>query len=145
MRISDWSSDVCSSDLHPLRRPVRGIAAAVEACQEVNVVGRDPTPDALVVKAMCGGQHQSRGDQRAGAEAAIGDVDPADRDPLPFGRIEHGPIIGPVYAWKIGILPAGRGKRPRSADRLFWQECFSTCSSLFSPFLFHKTLFILFF
>src|SRR3546814_19921162 len=66
---------------------------------------------------MCGGQNQSRGDQRAGAEAAIGDVDPADRDPWPFGRIEHGAIIGPVYAWKIGSLPAGRGKRQDAGTR----------------------------
>src|SRR3546814_3862887 len=28
MRISDWSSDVCSSDLPPARRPLRGLAGS---------------------------------------------------------------------------------------------------------------------
>src|SRR3546814_1105017 len=31
MRISDWSSDVCSSDLHPQRRRADGVARDVRA------------------------------------------------------------------------------------------------------------------
>src|SRR3546814_15478653 len=43
MRISDWSSDVCSSDLHPVRHLDRDARGAVE--DAALVVHADPAPE----------------------------------------------------------------------------------------------------
>src|SRR3546814_10653839 len=40
MRISDWSSDVCSSDLHVSGRLAEGEGRAVVGCLEVSVLER---------------------------------------------------------------------------------------------------------
>src|SRR3546814_7586038 len=44
MRISDWSSDVCSSDLHALDKHRLRIETFVRHVQRDNIAGLDPDP-----------------------------------------------------------------------------------------------------
>src|SRR3546814_17300096 len=41
MRISDWSSDVCSSDLHQVAERAKGVAASADRATEAGQEGRE--------------------------------------------------------------------------------------------------------
>src|SRR3546814_15100733 len=107
MRISDWSSDVCSSDLVP---------TAIENCRRLQLVVRvhlldtdcqgyvgEPGPE----------HHRGLMERRGAARASILDVD--DRD----FRETHA---------SQGYLTT------RSEERRVGKECVSTCRSRWSPY-----------
>src|SRR3546814_1139876 len=103
MRISDWSSDVCSSDLHPADggqledepQPPRGGGAGPEARLDA---GRQEA------------RLRSRGGRRRPAV--------------------HRPALG---ADPGGRRPAAGEVRRRSEERRVGKECVSTCNSRWSP------------
>src|SRR3546814_15371996 len=123
MRISDWSSDVCSSDLHQGR--------LLHRLDHVgDGVGLARTGDA---------------EQRLLRQAALETVDQLRdrlrlvasglerRDELEIGRMD-GVVHG--RAWGGGLISlanhgAGVG---RSEERRVGKECVSTCSSRWSPY-----------
>src|SRR3546814_1037650 len=88
MRISDWSSDVCSSDLHDLRAPLRTIEGFSRLLSEryadkVDDTGRDYL--ARVRKAA------GRMDDLIGALLKMSRVSrsPLTLEPLDLGQIAH--------------------------------------------------------
>src|SRR3546814_17280265 len=124
MRISDWSSDVCSSDLVP---------TAIENCRRLQLVVRvhlldtdcqgyvgEPGPE----------HHRGLMERRGAARASILDVN--DRD----FRETH---ASQAYLTTDGMLPFHDplryiGKYRRSDARSVGQECVSTCRSRCSPY-----------
>src|SRR3546814_14343445 len=106
MRISDWSSDVCSSDLRP------------DQCRSLMVLER-------------GGQSQMIED--ADLPAIIGniggeptDVDAPDKAPL---------VLCPAFLeiWRPGDAMRFQTVK-RSEERRVGKECVSTCRSRWSPY-----------
>src|SRR3546814_1290533 len=67
MRISDWSSDVCSSDLVSRRR--------IEVCRLADPLGRPGRADAVLL----GGQHTIAAPLRIAAVAAANETVEIDR------------------------------------------------------------------
>src|SRR3546814_11163046 len=128
MRISDWSSDVCSSDLD-LRR--RGISADDH---------RDAPSGIVDVDIAC----------RQFAMPAAIHVDPGDRAGPPLARVEaqqpvaqrrrrqilHLRVIGAAHPEAAG-LDAFRAIL-RSAERRVGKECVRTCTSRWSPVHYKK-------
>src|SRR3546814_12421263 len=117
MRISDWSSDVCSSDLRVARHPV-------EADDESEAGG----PGAL---------------QEAAARG-FGEFDFSQLDGALFG---HGgdslrPACWPHRGWRYGCAPRWRSgrycpaspRRCRSEERRVGKERFSTCRYRWSTY-----------
>src|SRR3546814_12386323 len=104
MRISDWSSDVCSSDLAAFRRLRRDMA--------------DRQPRAAAREAAVG-------DERA---------DLAEPLRLQIaGRIEHllhaRPALRPLVADEDHVPRADLIAEDRSEERRVWKECVSTSRS----------------
>src|SRR3546814_5012112 len=105
MRISDWSSDVCSSDLHILdARPDRGAVAIV--AQAIDGIAHD--------ERRFGGVEDD--DRLAAGRPA--DID--DRLARRFGELVD--------------IGARAGSGARSEERRVGQECVSTCRSRWSPY-----------
>src|SRR3546814_18267496 len=98
MRISDWSSDVCSSDLvvGPAVADDLGMqdeAVALVAGDEVELDGAAPAADHRVVEAVRGGQDMALADQEARAVAAAAGLDAADGAPgVLHGVHPHPPL-----------------------------------------------------
>src|SRR3546814_14005963 len=107
MRISDWSSDVCSSDLH------RGERQLVEA--ERDAVRELPVDHAV------GGELQPFERARFVAVA----VDPAAR--VVAGELRHRREVERDGG-------AGRPRVGRSDERRVGKECVSTCSTRGAPY-----------
>src|SRR3546814_15284387 len=117
MRISDWSSDVCSSDLKvagkgsgataraELARPREGAKAGADAVQK-----RLDAIDALAVKAalLIGANICALVDEPVARFACVRNAN-LDVDQSPFGR------------------------ERRSEERRVGKECVSTCRSRWSP------------
>src|SRR3546814_17244223 len=128
MRISDWSSDVCSSDLDGDGRPA-------DAGAEVG----DAATVELLVEA--GHRGQPRLDEVVGEG---GTVDPA----LPVAEVGAIALVGHASAGAVGgrhlVEHAGdadqhrRERRyvvaVRSEERRVGKECVSTCRSRWSPY-----------
>src|SRR3546814_4606518 len=55
MRISDWSSDVCSSDLNVIGAQVASLPAWVHSWGDIGLVGACDAPNAATIYAMCKG------------------------------------------------------------------------------------------
>src|SRR3546814_14188969 len=112
MRISDWSSDVCSSDLLELpRRAAQGVG-------------------------------EPRAGRRFGERAAILDavaLDRLARDLRPTaGPDLLGHVIGKLGIARLAIPVGGVERRParpfaRSEERRVGKECVSTCKSRWWP------------
>src|SRR3546814_16589955 len=113
MRISDWSSDVCSSDLAP------------EYC-------------AAVHQQPCGGSRGGRAGRRAlcGGFAAI---DVAFRCPLPETALGHDRGCGSQNAGAFMEPTIWHSPRQSSAERRVGKECVSTVRSRWSPYHSKKT------
>src|SRR3546814_21006909 len=106
MRISDWSSDVCSSDLHPLAY-VPGALNAVVA--EGNFVGR----------LFFEGAGAGAGPTASAIAAAIIDI----------ARDEY----GPAFAMPVELLDQAPTADASSAERRVGKGCVSTCRSRGTP------------
>src|SRR3546814_15886314 len=105
MRISDWSSDVCSSDLS-LVALLAGLASLLLALRRT-VPGRRKALAAVVLALPLVGFLGSR-PMSAGAVPAIHDVTTDPANPPPFRAL-------------------------RSEERRVGDECVSTCRSRWSP------------
>src|SRR3546814_9161720 len=120
MRISDWSSDVCSSDLH---QPVEVVFDQTDLpC----VIGRFQVLQIVVAVdvnqaelAVLGGITRTR-EPRVEHEIVLlrlpGKLAPDDQRAAPIRRV------------------AGHGAEPRSEERRVGKECVSTCRSRWSPY-----------
>src|SRR3546814_5406354 len=98
MRISDWSSDVCSSDLYPLERRQVALGEVVEIVDQPRH-RRIVAVGFLCLKREAFGQRP--GAVARGIEALYDDQHPLDvgeRGTETLGQIQHGPeeIAGPV-------------------------------------------------
>src|SRR3546814_11816128 len=111
MRISDWSSDVCSSDLQPAAAVALGLDLLGERAGAQ--AGRPDHRGAL--DALAAGQHDAGPVQRLDADAEPG-----------------------LHA---GLLQGAHDQRPRvgthvrrSEERRVGKECVSTCRYRWSPY-----------
>src|SRR3546814_15343317 len=113
MRISDWSSDVCSSDLQP-------VGAVLRVFGLCGIGLRAPGAKSAFVhfpaRAEIAGTRILRCSERAGVEA----VAAADTEIL---RMQH-------HAVRRGVEAVDR----RSEERRVGKECVSTCRSRWSPY-----------
>src|SRR3546814_16465540 len=127
MRTSDWSSDVCSSDLHGLDRLAEHLPVLVEVLAHLPCVGFE-LADALE-RRLIGDQRMRRTDAEIAQHRRVGECALPARDrQLPGEMLEEG--IGNAEI-ALGILEIDRVYR--SDDRGGWQEGVSTCRSRWSP------------
>src|SRR3546814_17813651 len=108
MRISDWSSDVCSSDLQANMRILQGTAKKLGLAPEKVVVTVD------------------RHANTSAASVPLA-LDEAVRD----GRVKQGDLV--VLEAMGGGFTWGAAAVRRSETRRVGQECGSTCCSRWSP------------
>src|SRR3546814_12838897 len=116
MRISDWSSDVCSSDLRTIIVELVTGPATVGAVIEFGIIG---------FALLC----QERLEAGAFPQAigcAVGDHQPA----LTIGQHK----IGDRAAHDIAQCEAILERQARSEERRVGKECVSTCRSRWSPY-----------
>src|SRR3546814_12400403 len=133
MRISDWSSDVCSSDLGPLDDPCRLVLALLTLLAadgehvafdpKVDIVLRDARqfrrnfePVLGLVYVEPGRGHKAAWLALRSAHAAIDVVEQAVH-----------------LAMKVQEWIAGAHQPTRSEERRVGKECVSTCRSRWSP------------
>src|SRR3546814_6551819 len=97
MRISDWSSDVCSSDLSLARERVTAAFAERSAAIRIDSVGHPPDGAGRQLQAnpMCGSSSPSKITMYSGSTRLPGAFSHgfgclADRHPLPQKGGEHG-------------------------------------------------------
>src|SRR3546814_14305485 len=106
MRISDWSSDVCSSDLARIHRyTVKQLRAEIEPVQ-----ARD------FLRFLFDWQRVTPTNRMQGPDAV----------PAVLAQLEG--FAGAASAWETEILPA------RSEERRVGKECVRTCRSRGSPY-----------
>src|SRR3546814_19149548 len=109
MRISDWSSDVCSSDLTGLRRPLDRLAAAHRADETALALRLQ-----LIAQARRVGARREAVDRQAIISAALHRRGVARSREIP----EHA----------VALL------QRRSEERRVGKECVSTCRSRWSRY-----------
>src|SRR3546814_16916126 len=107
MRISDWSSDVCSSDLHIGIGPGAGAAVWRPVCESLELrekqrplvpeIVADP-PHVRVARDVIGGRKRRFARREAEHHRAARRVD----------RAEHGPAFGLVSVRGAGVIVALR-------------------------------------
>src|SRR3546814_12635394 len=108
MRISDWSSDVCSSDLHDE--------------EDLGMVLGDRLRDVLQ-------DHGLAGARRRDDEGALALADRRRQVDHPGRQVLH----GRVFDFQLDPVV-----RVRSEERRAGKECVSTCSSRWSPYQYKK-------
>src|SRR3546814_18958656 len=113
MRISDWSSDVCSSDLYPL---TGGIVPKVLRRAVQGALDRVPSLPEWLDPAFA--SRQGWANWKESLEAAHAPQGEADLDPLAPTRARH------AY--------------DRSEERRAGKECVSTCKYPWSPYPYKK-------
>src|SRR3546814_16105436 len=112
MRISDWSSDVCSSDLRPRQH-------------RRHVLAQRPQVE--------------RADHRLhGADTGRGDRQSLDSRAEQGHRLER-PSAHLAADAERALAAVDRLPHPRSEERRVGKECVSTCRSLWSPYPKKKT------
>src|SRR3546814_14486452 len=132
MRISDWSSDVCSSDLHDL---AQGIADAVRARGDRDVGLRVFLDEALAADLQAHRRLARRLAVQHPIVAGYGDVVVrvalgVVRELLGFGRCIELKSIAVLHVGRRGDLE--RVVERRSEERRVEKECVSTCRSRWS-------------
>src|SRR3546814_12184348 len=127
MRISDWSSDVCSSDLFACAKKP-GAKKAHPACAP-GAAHRVRGAGALCVAKLIGQQciDEGLGVEHAQVFRAFADAGVADRDAELARPREHHAALG--AAVELGYHQPGA----RSAERRVGKECVLTCNSRGSP------------
>src|SRR3546814_16712656 len=132
MRISDWSSDVCSSDLGGASRGDRGSIVTMRENRGMRSLRHGGVQAALVSAVLFGAGTPF-------AKVLLGDVSPW----LLAGLLYTGSGLG-LFAWRLirqpervriprSELPALAGAGFRSEERRVGKECVSTCRSRWSP------------
>src|SRR3546814_20330405 len=123
MRISDWSSDVCSSDLrrldpaHPRQIDAAGPVGPVVACDQ-------QVPGGTV--AQCGGARLAGRD---------GDEHRVDGGKAVAAAAHRGAGMKPAPVSSAVVSNSGRPTTlERSEERRVGKECVSTCRSRGSPY-----------
>src|SRR3546814_11989985 len=113
MRISDWSSDVCSSDLHLLQQPVALLAGQLAG---LHCVAEQDLDVDLVVGAVDAG----------GVVDEVGVAASARRAVLDTAELGHAQVC--AFADHLGpeLLAVDT---QRSEERRVGKECVSTCRS----------------
>src|SRR3546814_13674204 len=111
MRISDWSSDVCSSDLHDVNqiKLARSLDAVVEDC--VNAVGVDVNTASAALLARVSGLNSLLAKN------------------IVSWRDENG-----AFPTRDLLRKVPRFGEKRSEERRVGKECVSTCKSRWSPY-----------
>src|SRR3546814_16884860 len=114
MRISDWSSDVCSSDLKRLRHIVEKDVFPAH-CPFDTVNGKAGRAGCFITEVLWGTDIclfavRVVGEERGGILVAI-------------------EVLQEGYAWADDLVGAGR-----SEERRVGKECVSTCRSRWSPY-----------
>src|SRR3546814_17180068 len=107
MRISDWSSDVCSSDLCQIAPIVARASVGGKAQREPNLGGTADADTGVVVHGL-----------RDGSVEAAREVGARDMSAGTGVGQEKGRVSGTVF---------------RSEERRVGKECVSTCRSRWSP------------
>src|SRR3546814_13519441 len=112
MRISDWSSDVCSSDLMTREHPVGGFARLARGAEDRAIIlAQHGEPAAKII-----GVAHGRNDTERGAEegaAHFGD------------QFLAGIILAAKHVHQLAV---------RSEERRVGKECVSMCRSRGSPY-----------
>src|SRR3546814_18635468 len=121
MRISDWSSDVCSSDLRDLAE----IEGGLDDLQPAGGIGAAQLDD---LAAHPGGEDGAQLARQQEAEGSA-DLRIVDKVRLRFRR-RHFAL--PLAAAQHGGGGGGPGL-PRSAERRVGKECVSTCRYRWAP------------
>src|SRR3546814_19969187 len=119
MRISDWSSDVCSSDLRA-RRPAGGGSSPAGGVADPAfwILPRPPPPRPYNRAANQQRRQSSRPDQRE---------DPSvDKERFELGLKQRKATLGDAYVSKAL-------EQARSEESRVGKECVSTCRSRWSP------------
>src|SRR3546814_12527905 len=134
MRISDWSSDVCSSDLEVKTRPVSD-RSKNDAGTRPNVPHRAITACASALLAVVAlplrdrcQPNSSRVWQSITSASVAHPSRPAQMQHRSVDHRSLGAAATEGMAWIRGL---------RSEERRVGKECVSTCRSLWSPY--HKT------
>src|SRR3546814_14247226 len=124
MRISDWSSDVCSSDLVEAGQPGVG-------CRIAAILGPNQLPGGSTDHQFNGarvGEFRQRAaaelDGKAAQPGGVNGVGLVGRNGA-AGRGKVGEAVGEAQ-------PVGKG--PRSEERRVGKECVRTCRSRWSPY-----------
>src|SRR3546814_12871945 len=121
MRISDWSSDVCSSDL-----------TLGEGVYPVELIGRYvAAPSVLQVQGL-----ESRRRELKASVKALRDLHETSGCATPLGRVDTNPdsqrkISGAV---QMAMLSGDAFSIDRSEDRRVGKECVSTCRARWTPY-----------
>src|SRR3546814_14430815 len=126
MRISDWSSDVCSSDLFVQQLFLDGLFG-------YGAAGAIGLGDEKIPRGFDAGQGKAQG-VHAGyfLEAGDGEVAAADLCAAFQQMACHG---GAAQSMPVVVAPIEmRQRRPRSEERRVGKECVSTCRSRWSPY-----------
>src|SRR3546814_17191115 len=124
MRISDWSSDVCSSDLHVLANLAQH--ARDLAARRFAALARR---DVVIARALAGPGRAAGGDRRLRAAVVGGAALQGERvDALGLGMV--GIAVHPRL--QLAVLGAVGGGR--SEERRVGKEGVSMCRSRWSPY-----------
>src|SRR3546814_20240424 len=110
MRISDWSSDVCSSDLSgdDLLGRLQGVGA--------------------------GALEDRKGDRRLAVQVAVGDVlARAELDARDILQADQPPVLARLHDYRAELVWR-REAALRSEERRVGKECVSTCRYRWSPY-----------
>src|SRR3546814_21178322 len=107
MRISDWSSDVCSSDLDD-------VGGVLEADRKAQQAVADAECGAILRLQTLVRRRRRMGDEALGVAEIVGDVDKAKRvHHATRARLSAGHLEGPTRAAALHLAPPPA--RPRAA------------------------------
>src|SRR3546814_14853816 len=123
MRISDWSSDVCSSDL----RKARAFGLTVPGWVKTSLAPGSPTAERLLTRAGLMDDLEALGFAIAGygCTVCIGNSGPLNPD------VEAAMPTGPVAP--VALFSGNRTSPGRSDERHVGKECVWTCRSRWLP------------
>src|SRR3546814_18396560 len=123
MRISDWSSDVCSSDLTPATKLMFGAAQIARMRPGTHLINAS-RGSVVDIDALAGAL---RSGHLAGAAVDVFPSEPkGNEDPF------ESPLLG--LANVILTTHGGGSTLERSEERRVGKECFSSCRYRWSPY-----------
>src|SRR3546814_18476562 len=133
MRISDWSSDVCSSDLQTFRE-----ISSISNCYDYQArrMQLRYRPADAKKPVLC---HTLNGSGLAVGRTIVAILENYQR---PDGSVAIPKALLPYMGGLTELTPSTRvehsrsqhGRRPRSEERRVGKECVSTCRSRWSPY-----------
>src|SRR3546814_20258917 len=105
MRISDWSSDVCSSDLDVLRHHSPALAQRADRAERDEIAGRDDAVDVLPARQELGGRAFGRFEDEVDADIERG-IESQDRKSVVSGK-----------SWSVRVDIGGRPYIQKKKDK----------------------------